>query len=219
MQNKTKTLETIILSNTTKIGLFAVLSLSVLLFGQISTAHGAEKIIKKEMMREKMATSSKQMERGENMGSSTATSTMMSKRDKEMERDTKIKDKVGKVNDRLNAAADRLDVLAGRITSRMQKLTDAGADVSKEKVLVDDAPGLVIKARGDIASSTAMMQLMATSTISKEKFTKTKTAYAGIEETLKKAQKKLVDAVTLLAKEKRTVKLETKKATSTKTSN
>lgn len=119
------------------------------------------------------------------------------------ERNLRVKQNMGLVTARLSAAADRLDQTIVRIESRMKKLSDAGADTSKEKVLIEDAKSLIIKARTNIASTSPLADGVVTSANPRSEFAKVRTSFIGIRDTLKKAQRNLVDAVVMLAKERR----------------
>ncbi len=122
------------------------------------------------------------------------------------DRNQKIKESLALVRARLIAASDRLDKIVARVESRMKKLSEAGADTSKEKVLVDQAKGLIAEVRSSIANATTQSDLVTTSTNPKEQFGKVKTQYNSIQENLKKAQKILSEAVSMLAKERRVTK-------------
>jgi hypothetical protein len=119
------------------------------------------------------------------------------------DRNRQIKEALATVFNRLTVATDRLDKIVTRLESRMQKLKDAGADITKEKVLVDNAKELISKARTDIANTSASAGTITTATSPTEQFTKTKTQVTAIQDSLKKAQKELTDATIMLSKEHR----------------
>jgi chromosome segregation ATPase len=114
--------------------------------------------------------------------------------------DYQMKNNLAVVEARLTAVTERLDRVVVRIESRMKKISDAGTDTSKEMALVDEAKGILSKARTDIANATPLTANQ------KGQFAKAKVQLTNIQDSLKKAQKDLIDAVSMLGQENHSIR-------------
>lgn len=119
------------------------------------------------------------------------------------DRNEKMKAGLSLVRGRFTTALERFDKIIVRLESRMAKLKDAGADVSKEVVLIDSAKTLLAKVRTDVSTITTQANQIASSTSPKIQFEKIKSQATLIQESLKKTRKILTEVTVMLAKERR----------------
>lgn len=99
---------------------------------------------------------------------------------------------------KFEAAISRLRTLADRIDSRLDKIEDAGKDVSEFRVLLDNAKITIETAEDSLDKAKEEFNALAKSENPQEYFKKVKEIVSGVAQKIKDAHKALIDVINLI---------------------